>query len=395
MTETRRILADLVAFDTTSRNSNLSLIEYVRDYLARHGIESELFPSPEGDKANLWATIGPDAPGGLILSGHTDCVPVDGQDWTSDPFTLTERDGRLYGRGTCDMKGFLASVLAAVPKLSEAGLARPVHIAFSYDEELGSVGVRHLTAALAKRGARPALCLVGEPTGMGVVTGHKGGRSYRCTVAGMESHSSLAPLAVNAIEYAAELIGEIRRMGKELAAGPADAEFDVIHSTISTGLIDGGTAINIVPRSCSFTFEYRNLIDVDQDRIFSRIERFAREVLEPEMKKIAPDAGFSFEQIYDYPAHEIEADHPQVLLVKRLVQRNDHSKVAYGTEAGIFKRDLEVPTVICGPGSIRNAHMPDEFIDIEQLAACDAFIQNLVQAVACDAQEAPSGAVRT
>jgi len=398
MAETRRILADLVAFDTTSRNSNLPLIGYVRDYLARHGIESELFSSPDGSKANLWATIGPPVHGGLILSGHTDCVPVDGQDWTSDPFTVVQREARLYGRGTCDMKGFLACVLAAVPELSRAGLERPVHIAFSYDEELGSIGVRHLTAALARRGARPALCLVGEPTGMGVVTGHKGGRSYGCTVTGAESHSSLAPHAVNAIEYAAELIGEIRRVGQELAAGPADAEFDVIHSTISTGLIEGGTAINIVPRSCSFTFEYRNLIDVDQDRIFSRIERFAREVLEPQMQKIALDAGISFEEIYDYPAHEIEADHPQVLLVKRLVQRNDHSKVAYGTEAGIFKRDLAVPTVICGPGSISNAHMPDEFVELDQLAACDAFIQQLVQAVAfaSDAREAaPSGAVRT
>ncbi|MDN5925898.1 MAG: acetylornithine deacetylase [Hyphomicrobiales bacterium] len=371
------ILASLVAIDTTSSKSNLRLIDFVRSYLAGLGVESELIFSADRQKANLWAAIGAAGPGGLILSGHTDCVPVDGQDWTTDPFTLSEREGRLYGRGTADMKGFLACVLAAVPDIIAGGSRRPVHIAFSYDEEIGHLGVRGLTAELRRRGAKPGFCVVGEPTMMGIVIGHKGGRSYRCRVTGSSGHSSLAPRAVNAIEYAAELITEIRRLSADLATGPIDTAFDVSHSTISTGLIEGGSAINMVPHTCSFVFEYRNLIAVSQDAIFARIERYAKDMLEPRMKAIVADSGISFEPLYDYPAHEIDPHHPEVLRVKRILGRVDDSKVAYGTEAGAFSRDLGVPTVICGPGSIAVAHKADEAIEREQLQASHEFIVQL------------------
>jgi acetylornithine deacetylase len=375
---TREILADLVGFDTTSSRSNLALIEHVRAYLARHGVTAEIFPSADGTKASLWATIGPAGPGGIILSGHTDCVPVEGQAWSSDPFTLTERDGRLYGRGACDMKGFDAAALAMVPELVATKLERPVHIALSYDEEVGCTGVREMIAALSARGEAPAACLVGEPTSMQVVVGHKGGRGYRCHITGQEAHSSLAPHAVNAIEYAAELIVFIRDLAGELAIGPRDEDYDVVHTTISAGLIAGGTAVNIVPNACSFTFEYRNLIEVDPDTIIGWIRDFAETRLLPEMRSRAPQSDITFEQIYDYPALAIDPSHPLVTRLKGVVGHNGHGKVAYGTEAGLFQRDLGVPTVVCGPGSIEMAHKPDEYVSTEQLDRCDAALRKLL-----------------
>ena len=375
---TREILADLVGFDTTSARSNLALIEHVRAYLASHGVTAEIFPSPDGGKASLWATIGPSAPGGIILSGHTDCVPVEGQAWSSDPFVLTERDGRLYGRGACDMKGFDAAALAIVPELVAAKLERPVHIALSYDEEIGCTGVRGMIAALSARGEKPAACLVGEPTSMQIIVGHKGGRGYRCHVTGEEAHSSLAPRAVNAIEYAAELIVFIRDLARELAIGPRDEEYDVVHTTISTGLISGGTAVNIVPNACSFTFEYRNLIEVDPDTVIGRIRDFAETRLLPEMRSRAPGTDITFEPIYDYPAFAIDPSHPLVTRLKGVVGHNGQGKVAYGTEAGLFQRDLGVPTVVCGPGSIDMAHRPDEYVAIEQLDRCDEVLRRLL-----------------
>lgn len=381
MTVTRGILADLIGFDTTSRNSNLALVEHVRHYLCGHGVEAEIFPDAEGRKANLYATIGDGGGGGgggFILSGHTDCVPADEQAWTSDPFVLTERDGRLYGRGAADMKGFLASALALVPRLVAARGRARVHLAFSYDEETGCTGVRDMIERLASRGERPDACLVGEPTGMAVVVGHKGGRGYRCRVRGSEAHSSLAPRAVNAIEIAAELIVFIRRLSAELAKGPFDPDYDVVHSTISTGLIEGGAAINIVPKDCAFTFEFRNLIDVDQQTIADRIIGHATHVLQPAMRTVDPACGIAFEEIYDYPAHAIDAGHPLVTRLKSAVGSNAHAKVAFGTEAGLFQRDLGVPTVVCGPGFIDVAHRPDEYVAQSQLDACDAALARLL-----------------
>lgn len=374
---TREILADLVAFDTTSRNSNLPLLDYVRSYLDSHGVASRLVFDATGQKANLWATIGPETDGGIVLNGHTDCVPVDDEVWASDPFVLTEREGRLYGRGAADMKGFLASVLALVPDLVAHGASRPIHLAFSHDEEVGCVGVRSLLADIRQNGPKPAFCIVGEPTSMRVVNGHKGGRGYRCVVTGLEAHSSLAPRGVNAIHYAAKLIVFITELADELAQGPFDPEFDVGHSTISTGLIEGGVAVNIVPNRCAFTFEYRNLLEVDQQAIFDRIRDHAENVLLPQMQAVFAAASIEFLPIYEYPAHAIDAEHPLVTTVKGIVRSNAHSKVAFGAEAGLFSRELALPSILCGPGDIAVAHKPDEFVPIDDLAACDDFLRAL------------------
>ena len=375
---TREILADLVSFDTTSINSNLPLIDYVRDYLAGLGVAAEIFLNQSGEKANLWATIGPSGPGGLILSGHTDCVPVEGQAWTSDPFALTERNGQLYGRGACDMKGFLAAALASVPSLASARLKQPVHLAFSYDEEIGCTGVREMIDRLAARGEKPAGCLVGEPTLMRVIVGHKGGRAYRVRFTGSEAHSSLAPTAVNAVEFAAEFVVFLRSVAHALALGPADDDYDVVHSTISTGSIHGGGAVNIVPKHCTVTFEFRHLPEIDPESIFARISAFAANTLLPAMRSRDPEAGIVFEPVYDYPAFNIDPSHPLVTRIKGIVAHNDHSKVAFGTEAGLFQQDLGVPTVVCGPGSIDVAHKPDEFVSQDQLDRCDLTLRKLL-----------------
>ncbi len=375
MTSTESILRDLVAFDTTSAKSNLPLIDYVAQYLESHGVASQLVRDETGQKANLWATLGPARDGGLILSGHTDCVPVEGEVWTSGPFTLTERDGRLYGRGSADMKGFVASALAAVPDILAAGLSRPVHLALSYDEEIGCTGVRGLLREVAANGPRAACCIVGEPTSMQIVTGHKGGRAYRCHFTGLPVHSSLAPRGASAIEPAAELVLYLRDLAAEMASGPQDPDFDLPHSTISVGMIEGGTAINIVAASCCVTFEFRNLAALDQESLFRRIEAHVLGTILVRSRRNFPEAQVTFEQIYEYPAHDIAADDAFVTAMKHIVGRNDHGKVAFGTEAGLFLRELELPTVLCGPGSITVAHRSDEYVERSQLEACDTMIR--------------------
>jgi acetylornithine deacetylase len=378
MTRTEEILADLIAFDTTSRNSNRPLIDYVISYLGRYGIEPVLVWNDDRSKANLWATIGPDIAGGVILSGHTDTVPVDGQNWTSKPHVMDERDGLLYGRGTCDMKGFLASALALVPDLATLKLKKPIHLAFSHDEELGCVGVRSLIEHLRQSPMRAGWCIVGEPTDMRPVIGHKGGRSYRVRFTGREAHSSLAPTAVNAISYAAELVVYLNTIGEEMQAGPADDLYDIVHSTLSVGMIHGGTAINIVPRECELVFEFRYLQGVDPEEITSSIMNFATNALLPRMRKTAPEADIRFENIYDYPCFEVDPGHELVSRVKSWIGSNAEAKVAYGTEAGYFAGTLGIPTIVCGPGSINQAHKPDEFVARSQLEACDIFLRKIV-----------------
>lgn len=373
----QEILARLVAFDTTSRNSNLSLIADVRDFLAAHGVDSRLVPDATGQKANLWATIGPADRPGVILSGHTDTVPVDGQDWTTDPFTLAARDRRLYGRGACDMKGFLACVLAAVPGLVARDLARPVHLAFSYDEEVGCVGVVGLLEMLRAEAIRPALCIVGEPTLMQVVTGHKAKRSMRVTVRGRGCHSSLAPQGVNAVDYAARLVVRMQDIAARLAAsGGRDADYDIPHSTAHTGVIRGGTALNIVPDHCSFDCEFRVMPSEDADALVQELRDHAA-TLVPAMQRTAPEAGIDIDVYAQFPGLETAPDAEVVTLAKRLTGTNGHARVAFGTEGGRFAAMLGVPTVICGPGSIAQAHKPDEFIAQSQLDACDAFLAAL------------------
>ncbi len=373
------LIRKLIGFDTTSRNSNLELIHFIRDHLAELGVESTLIPDETGTKANLYATVGDPTRPGIMLSGHTDVVPVDGQEWDTNPFQVEERDGRLYGRGTSDMKSFIAVTLAALPIFLERGLKIPLHLAFSHDEEVGCIGVRSLIEKLGNEiSPKPLMCIVGEPTDMGVVIGHKGKHSYLCRVRGLEAHSSLAPQGVNAVEFAAELIAYLKGMARRIIAeGPFDDLYDIKHTTVHTGTIEGGTALNIVPKDCNFQFEFRCIAGDDGNALFAEVETHAHEVLEPEMKAIAPECGFTFEQSSVIEGLDIDPSEEVVTLVKSLAGRNDHTKVAFGTEAGLFHVRAGIPTVICGPGSIEQAHKPNEFVALDQIDRCEAFLAGL------------------
>jgi acetylornithine deacetylase len=371
----------LVAMDTTSRNSNLELIGFIGDYLGKLGVESRLVHDDSGRKANLYATLGPADKPGIALSGHTDVVPIDGQDWSSDPWTVVERGGRLHGRGTADMKSFIAVVLAMAPEILRRKPKTPVHLIFSYDEEVGCVGVRRLLDLLRDQPVRPFACIIGEPTEMKVMVGHKGKMSLRCRVHGRECHSSLAPQGVNAVEYGALLIGHLRGMADRLAKeGPFDENFDVAHTTVHTGVVHGGTALNIVPKDCAFDFEFRYLPGVDPDALLAELRDFAENKLLPRMRAVAPEAGFGWEPISAFPGLDTPVDSAIVAFVKSLTGANSVGKVAFGTEGGLF-HEAGIPTVICGPGSIAQAHKPDEFIELDQVAQCEAFMQRLVDRV--------------
>ena len=377
------LIKKLISFDTTSRNSNLELIHFIRDYLKDLGIESLLVPDETGTKANLYATLGPMDRAGILLSGHTDVVPIDGQEWDSDPFKVIEKDLKLFGRGTCDMKSFVAICLAYAPKFLERGLETPIHLAFSHDEEVGCVGVRSLVTKLADEiRPKPMMCIVGEPTSMQVVIGHKGKLSYKCIVRGLEAHSSLAPQGVNAVEYAAELIAYLKGMARQIQKdGPFDDVYDITHTTVHTGTVHGGTALNIVPKDCSFEFEFRCIAGHDGHELFEKVKRHAHEVLEPEMKAIDPSAGFKFEELSAIEGLDIDPGEEVVTLAKTLAGRNDHAKVAFGTEAGLFQQDAGIPTVVCGPGGIDQAHKPNEFVALEQIDKCHVFFDKLMDHV--------------
>jgi len=381
MTDVQRsieILEALVGFDTTSHKANLPLIGWIESYLDRCGVAHERIPDRSGAKSNLWVTIGRPGTPGYILSGHTDVVPVDGQSWSSDPFRLTQRDGRLVGRGATDMKGFLACCLAAVPAMTARPLAQPIHLAISYDEEIGCVGVRDMIARLKTAPVKPAGCFVGEPTQMGVVVGHKGKRSIIVTVRGQTCHSSLAPQGVNAVEYAARLIVKIRDMAERLAReGPRDPLYDVPYTTGHTGVVNGGTALNIVPDSCWFEFEFRSIAADDIDALVDEVAAYAREELEPAMRAVSPQAGIAFEDKSGFPGLDTPEADGIVRLAKELAGTSRHAKVAYGTEAGLFSA-AGIPSVVIGPGSIEQAHKADEFIAASELARCGAFLDKLM-----------------
>jgi acetylornithine deacetylase len=376
------LIRKLIGFDTTSRESNLELIDFVKDFLADHGVESRLVFDDERRKANLYATIGPDDRPGICLSGHTDVVPVDGQEWDSDPFVLAERDGKLFGRGTSDMKSFIAIALAHVPEMLKRGLETPVHLAFSYDEEVGHLGAKRLIELLKDFPVKPAMCIVGEPTSLGVVIGHKGKKKARIRVRGFEAHSSLTHKGVNAIEYAAKLISFIQdtahRWQKE---GPFDEEFDVPFCTMQVGTIRGGTAPNIVPKDCTFDLELRHLPNIDPEIYFAEMRDYARKELEPEMQAVSPEAGFDFDEPDRNLALNTDPDEEVVTFVKKLAGQNDHAKVGFGTEAGLFQQRAGIPTVVCGPGDIEQAHKPNEFITREQVAKGEAFMCRLLNYV--------------
>jgi acetylornithine deacetylase len=374
------ILSALVAFDTTSSRSNLNLIAWVEEYLSRLGFAHERIYDATCAKANLWATIGPSDAAGFILSGHTDVVPVEGQAWSGDPFRLRQESGRLYGRGACDMKGFLAVCLAMAERMGDRPLSRPIHLAFSYDEEVGCVGGRKLAEHLARGQLRPQACFVGEPTGMGIVIGHKGKRSVRVNVRGFTCHSSLAPHGVNAAEWGAGLVGEIQRMSHRFAAeGRQDPLYDVPHTTLHVGVLRGGTALNIVPDQAEILFEVRAIGTDDPDAIVGDVMRYAREVLEPEMKAVSPQTGFDFEVFAGFPGLDTAPDAEVARLAKTLTGRDGHSKVAFGTEAGLFSEIAGIPAIIIGPGSIDQAHKADEWIELDQLQQCAGFVERLIE----------------
>ncbi|NNJ15131.1 acetylornithine deacetylase [Pseudomonas putida CSV86] len=374
----RGLLARLIAFPTVSRDSNLELIAFIRDYLASHGVDSELFLNDEGTKANLFATIGPRDRGGVVLSGHTDVVPMDGQAWTVEPFVMSERDGRLYGRGAADMKGFIACVLAAVPAFVAAPLRTPVHLAFSYDEEVGCLGVRSMLAALEQRPHKPVLCLIGEPTELKPVLGHKGKLAIRCQVHGAACHSAYAPYGVNAIEYAARLIGKLGEIGERLAAPELhDERFDPPFSTVQTGVIKGGRALNIVPAECEFDFEVRALPGFDAQVVADELERFAEAELVPKMQAVEPATGVSLRPLSAYPGLATAPDSEAARLLAMLSGSDGFGTVAFGTEGGLFEQ-AGIPTVVCGPGSMDQGHKPDEFVSLKQLRGCDEMLGRLL-----------------
>ncbi|EJZ58817.1 ArgE [Pseudomonas fluorescens R124] len=375
------LLRTLVGFDTTSRESNLQLIEFVRDYLAGFDVPCELIYNAERSKANLFATIGPAEQPGIVLSGHTDVVPVDGQPWTVPPFELSEHDGKLFGRGTADMKGYIACVLALVPALVAAELRMPVHIALSYDEEVGCLGVRSLLAELEQRPVKPLLCIIGEPTELKPVLGHKGKLAMRCDVHGHPCHSAYAPLGVNAIEYAAELIGELGRIGQQLKAPEHhDARFDPPYSTVQTGVISGGKALNIVPADCRFDFEIRALPSQDATQVAQQLQAYAEQQVLPRMRAVSEHSAIRFSELSAYPGLATDAQSQAAELIAAFCGSREFGTVAFGTEGGLFDA-AGIPTVVCGPGSMDQGHKPDEFVSRAQLDACDAMLQRMLASI--------------
>jgi acetylornithine deacetylase len=381
-TTTTEMLARLVAFDTTSRNPNLALIDFVRAWLDRHGVPYRVSTDPTGQKANIHAIIGPQAAGGIALSGHVDTVPVDGQAWSADPFALREAGGKLYARGAADMKGFVASCLAAVPDLARRKLARPIHLFITHDEETDMTGARELVEDLAASGLAPEMCIVGEPSLMQPILGHKGRLALRVIARGKPGHSSEPAKGVNAIAAAAEAIAylnaEARRFGLE---GPFDRNFDPPHTTAHVGTIQGGSILNIIPERCEFVMEWRT---IPADDFFAQVERLRAHLaahVEPAMKAVDPACGVSLEVMNWIPGMALPPGHGLADLVKQLTGSNSTGHVSYGTEGGLYQK-AGIPTIVCGPGAIAQAHQPDEWIEQAQLDACDGFIRRLADRLA-------------
>ena len=371
-----QMIERLVSFDTTSRESNLALIHFVRDYLASHGIDSTLIHDDTGNKANLYATVGPQDVPGIALSGHTDVVP------DTEPFSLVEKDGRLYGRGTSDMKSFTAIALALVPEFVARPLKTPIHFALSFDEEVGCLGAPLMIDQLgSKLGVKPHIVIVGEPTNMAVVNAHKGVYSFETRVRGREVHSSATHLGVNAVQHAATLVHFLIEMADEMATrAQPESGFDPPYTTVHVGTIRGGTAQNIVPLDCAFTWEYRLLPGADPDEIRTRFEQFAEEIVLPRMHAVDPGTAITTEVRAQVPGLVPEEGSPAEAIVMALARTNRTEVVAYGTEAGQFQ-EVGIPTVICGPGSIMQAHQPNEYIELSQVRACEVFMRRLLDEV--------------
>lgn len=376
-----------VSFASVSRDSNLPIIEWTRDLLRAQGVECHLSYDDTGKKANLWATLpahdGESKIGGLVLSGHTDVVPVDGQPWVTNPFDAQVSGDKLYGRGVTDMKSYGATALMMVPELLKRKLKHPLHLAFSYDEEVGCIGVHRLIADMKGRGFKPAGCIVGEPTGMQVVIAHKGKHGYKTSVRGYEAHSSLTPLGVNAVEIACEFVTHLKSMHRTLAKdGPFDAVYDVPHTTIHTGVIAGGTALNIIPRDCDVTWEIRHHHLNSPNALFAQVKAYTDSLL-PAMQKVAPDTGINHVRTSLLPgfATDAQSDIAQLCFTCAGTDpKGGAGKVSFGTEASLF-HNAGVPTIVCGPGHIAQAHQPNEWVTLEQLAWCERFMRKLADEI--------------
>jgi acetylornithine deacetylase len=370
------LVKDLIAFDTTSRDSNLALIDFAQALLEKAGARCRRSYDATGKKANLFATIGPDGDGGYVLSGHTDVVPVDGQDWSSDPFKPEVRDGYLFGRGACDMKGFVGTALALAPAIGRARLTRPIHFALSYDEEVGCVGVKGLLDDLKAENIKPALAIIGEPTLMKIVGAHKGGAKLITTCCGKEGHSSAPDKGANAVMMAGEFMALLESVQDELRSD-TDPRFDPPFTTVQATVVHGGTAVNILAKEAEVTWEYRFLPDRDPSKIVERVKaRAAAEVL-PKYQRRAAEAKFDTALHAHYPGLAMDEDSPAIHLARELTGANQVEAVAYGTEAGHFQ-SYGIPAVICGPGSIEQAHRPDEFCKLSELEACEAFLRKVI-----------------
>ncbi|WP_324755013.1 acetylornithine deacetylase [Roseovarius sp. Pro17] len=378
--QTLDILDRLIAFPSISRTSNRDLISYIAQLLADVGITCELVENEDGTRANLFATIGPQDRPGVMLSGHTDVVPVEGQEWSSDPFRLRESEGRYYGRGTADMKGFVASAICAARLASQRNLKTPLHLAFSYDEEIGCVGVRRLIDALEGRTVKPALCIVGEPTGLQIATGHKGKTALRATCTGHASHSALAPEGVNALHLGADFLARLRARQDDIAAhGARDDAYSVPYTTFHAGLMQGGRALNIVPDHCTLDFEIRNIAADDPAVIVEGLTEDAARIAAPYANS-HPQVAIDIEQTNAYPGLETPQDDAIVAFLRDVTGTNDPTiKVAFGTEGGLFHNRLGIATAVCGPGHMAQGHKPDEFIDASQLDACDAMLAHVLE----------------
>ena len=383
-----QILKTLIRFDTVSRNSNMALMRYIETLLGAAGITATLIPNQDGSKANLLATIGPvDRAGGdragVMLSGHTDVVPVKGQIWTKQPFEMTCSDGKYFGRGTTDMKGFVACAITAALKAQARPLKSPLHLAFSYDEEIGCQGVRSLIDMLSDAPLRPAMCIVGEPTGLAVATGHKGKIALKARCIGREGHSALAPMALNALHLGCDLVTALRDIQSEIKLNyPQDGDYDVPYTTVHTGRINGGVALNIVPNLCEVDFEIRNLAEDDPKQILKQIKVLADQIVVVAQTQ-AKEAAITFETTFSYPGLNTSGTADVVRFVTSLTGSNKTKKVAFGTEGGLFFNRLDIPTVVCGPGSMMQGHKPDEYIEVSQIDRCDAMLDRLIDRL-CD-----------
>jgi acetylornithine deacetylase len=376
-----RMIERLVGFPTVSADSNLQLIEFVRGELAAHGIDSRLTYNDEGSKANLFATIGPACAGGIVLSGHTDVVPVRGQSWSADPFCVRRRGERLYGRGTADMKSFLAVALAMVPLFKSSDLRRPIHLAFSFDEELGCLGAPRMLLDILQNTPKPAMAIIGEPTLMQLANRHKGALAFRTQLTGRDAHASLTHRGLSAISCAGELLRFLEQMAEEHRAGPFDASFDPPYTTFNVGLIRGGAAINIISRSCEMLWEFRPIPGVAPETLLGRIEDFLQHDLLLRMRKIAPEAAIVTTPLYHVPALKPDTASAAERLISDLAHTEAAIGVAFGSEAGQFQA-AGIPAVVFGPGSIEQAHQPDEYIELQQVIECVNFMKKLAESAA-------------